>query len=315
MQKRKFITSSKMKTLSLLLVMSLFVTLSTGCSGLNDAAFAGTVMNRHDEGSEENSDAEPLTPPEMFSYVDAQGNTYEAIVDQRVTKCFYDWSKLKHKKGSQKIKYDDGTYTIEKGVDVSHHNGVIDWRKVKAQGYKFAFLRLGYRGYGKEGNLMVDKQFQTSFKAARKAGMKLGVYFFSQAINEKEAIEEAELTLRELNNSKLDLPVVFDPELIPEDDARTDEVDGEQFTKNAVAFCERIKKAGYKPMIYTNLYWEASMFDLYELEKYPIWYADYRPTPQTPYRFEYWQFSESGKVAGIHGGADLDVRFVKKKKK
>ena len=273
----------------------------------------GTESETESEVKEEESSPTPSELPETFSYVDAKGNYFVAIVDQRVEKVSYDWDKLKHREGSDKIAYDDGEYTIVKGVDVSHHNGVIDWEKVRSQGYEFAILRLGYRGYGKEGSLNVDEQFQSSFKAARAAGMKLGVYFFSQAVNEKEAIEEAELTLRELNNSKLELPVVYDPELITDDDARTDEVSGQQFTKNTIAFCERIKEAGYRPMVYSNLFWEASLFDLYELRDYSIWYADYQPVPQTPYRFEYWQYSEKGHVEGISGGADLDVMFVKKK--
>ena len=298
-----------------LLSVALIAVLTVGC-GVKEMPKADSESDTTEEAdSGTTEEPAPTDLPETFSYVDAHGNYFVAVVDQRVEKVQYDWTKLKHKENSDKISYDDGEYTIIKGVDVSHHNGVIDWEKVKSQGYEFAILRLGYRGYGKEGSLNVDEQFQSSFKAARAAGMKLGVYFFSQAINEKEAIEEAELTLRELNNSKLELPVVYDPELITDDDARTDEVGGTQFTKNTIAFCEKIKEAGYKPMVYSNLYWEATLFDLYELKDYPIWYADYRPEPQTPYRFEYWQYSESGEVEGISGGADLDVMFVKKKKK
>ena len=123
------------------------------------------------------------------------------------------------------------------------------------------------------------------------------------------------LTLTELNNSKLDLPVFFDPELITNDKARTDGLSGKQFTQNTIAYCERIREAGYQPAIYSNLYWEARLFDLYELRDYPIWYADYQAVPQTPYDFKFWQYSESGSVGGITGGTDLDVMFVKKKKK
>ena len=301
----------RFSTMARLLCMCLFVMLLCGCD-INGATIVGSVgIDPFEDNGEVDESSEPLPTPEVFSYVDAQGNRYEALVDQRVERVVYDWNYLIHKKGSDKIKFNDKNYSIIKGVDVSHHNGTIDWKKVKKQGYKFAILRIGYRGYGQSGTLMVDKQFQTSFKAARKAGMKHGVYFFSQAIGEEEAIEEAELTLRELNNSKLDLPVVYDPELITNDNARTDGVTGEQFTKNTIAFCERIKKAGYKPMVYSNLYWEATLFDLYELRDYPIWYADYQAVPQTPYRFEFWQYSESGNVDGITGGTDLDVMFVK----
>ncbi|MBO6108780.1 MAG: glycoside hydrolase family 25 protein [Eubacterium sp.] len=258
-----------------------------------------------DKGNEGSSGVETIT------YRDVEGNEFVMDVDPDVKKHDYDLSKLKHREGSDKISFDDGKYTIRKGVDVSHHNGVVDWEKVKKAGYTFAFLRLGYRGYGKDGQLMVDREFQSSFKRARAAGMKLGVYFFSQAINEKEAVEEAKLVLRELNNSKLDLPVVFDPENIKNDEARTDNVDGDQFTKNTLAFSKVIKEAGYKPAIYCNMHWEDQMLDLGQLSDLPIWYADYCAKPQTPYRFTFWQYSESGKVDGISGNADLNVWFVK----
>ncbi len=300
------------KTLCICLVAVTFICM--GC-GLSQMPKPGENEGIFYKKKTEDPDASPTPLPETFGFVDAHGREFLAIVDQRVKKVSYDWSKLKHKKGSDKITYDDGEYTIVKGVDVSHHNGTIDWNKVKKQGYEFAILRLGYRGYGTDGTLNVDEQFQTSFKAARKAGMKLGVYFFSQAVNEQEALEEAELTLTELNNSKLDLPVFFDPELITNDKARTDGLSGKQFTQNTIAYCERIREAGYQPAIYSNLYWEARLFDLYELRDYPIWYADYQAVPQTPYDFKFWQYSESGSVDGITGGTDLDVMFVKKKKK
>ena len=269
-----------------------------------------------EEKPEETAAPEETLEPAILVYYDAEGNRFEMIIDSRVEKHPYDWKKLEHTLGSPKLpeSYKDDTYKTRKGVDVSHHNGVIDWNQVKKAGYDFAFLRLGYRGYGKEGKLMVDREFQSSFKNARAAGIDLGVYFFSQAINEKEAIEEAKLVLTELNNSKLELPVVFDPEFIKTDTARTDDVTKAQFTRNTIAFCEEIKKAGYQPAIYSNLYCEDHMFDLSQLSDYPIWYADYKEEPQTPYRFTYWQYSEKGEVPGIPGDADLNLEFVKKKK-
>lgn len=278
----------------------------------------GSDQNKEQETetTEAPDTAEPVPTPETLIYYDVEGNRYEMVIDDRVTKHPYDWTYLTHTPGGKKLPedYDDGTYTIRHGVDVSHHNGAIDWEKVKKAGYKFAFLRLGYRGYGGEGKLCVDNEFQSSFKKARAAGIDLGVYFFSQAVNEAEAREEADLVLRELNNSKLELPVVFDPEYIREDTARTDGVSKEQFTKNTLAFCKKIEKAGYQPAIYSNLYCEDHMFDLSQLEAYPIWYADYRPEPQTPYRLTYWQYSESGDVPGVSGKCDLDVEFILKKK-
>ena len=111
---------------------------------------------------------------------------------------------------------------------------------------------------------------------------------------------------------KLDLPVVYDPESILDAEARTDDVSGEQFTKNTVAFTKAIKDAGYEPMVYSNMLWEAFELDLKELPDIPIWYADYEPLPQTPYDFTMWQYSNEGNVKGISGVVDLDIQLFAK---
>jgi GH25 family lysozyme M1 (1,4-beta-N-acetylmuramidase) len=198
------------------------------------------------------------------------------------------------------------------GVDVSHHQHYIDWEKVKAQGYEFAILRIGYRGYGKTGSLNRDKEFERNLQNAHAAGLDVGVYFFAQAINEEEAREEAELVLEILNGRSLELPVVYDPESILDAEARTDNVSGEQFTKNTQVFCEIIKNAGYEPMVYSNMLWEAYELDLTQLQGIPVWYADYEPLPQTPYHFEYWQYTNEGTVDGISGGVDLNIQMMLK---
>lgn len=144
--------------------------------------------------------------------------------------------------------------------------------------------------------------------------MDVGVYFFSQAVNEKEASQEAEFVLENLQGYELQLPVVYDPESILDDEARTDDVTGAQFTKNTIVFCEKIKEAGYQPMIYSNMLWEAFQFDLEQLAAYPIWYADYEPLPQTPYAFDIWQYSNEGIVDGIDSAVDLDIQLFQGKK-
>ena len=204
-----------------------------------------------------------------------------------------------------KLIYTDGDYLL--GVDVSHHQGDIDWDAVKSAGYDFAILRIGYRGYGKEGTLNQDREFENYYKGARDAGLMVGVYFFAQAINEDEAKEEADFVLEILSGRELDLPVVYDPESILDDEARTDDVSGEQFTANTGVFCETIAADGYKPMIYANMLWEAFELDLEQLSEYPLWYADYEPVPQTPYDFVIWQYTNEGSVPGISGVCDLDI--------
>ena len=202
---------------------------------------------------------------------------------------------------------ENADYRFRRGVDVSHHSGEIDWEQVKESGIDFAILRLGYRGYGEDGVLNPDRQFQTNYEKATAAGLDVGAYVFSQAVNETEAREEAALVLSELDGRPLSLPVVFDPESIKDANARTDSVSREQFTDNTIAFCEMIREAGYDVMIYSNMIWEAEMLDLSRLEGIPVWYADYEPYPQSPYAFTFWQYSESGHVPGIDGDVDLNL--------
>jgi len=223
-------------------------------------------------------------------------------------------------------------YRMLQGIDVSKHNGVIDWNKVRASGIDFAFIRIAYRGYGSAGNLREDERARENLLGAKAAGLKVGVYIFSQAVNESEAVEEADFVLGllekygnttadtpedssrlqgdALKGLPLDLPVIFDPETIRNDVARTDNVTGEQFTENALAFCSRIKEAGYEAGIYSNMIWEDYYFDLSELAEYPVWYADYGSLPQTPYQFTWWQYTEKEHVDGVENAVDRNVWFL-----
>ena len=246
----------------------------------------------------------------ILEFVDAFGNPYKVKINPDIARKKYRDKNFSYKEG--KMIYKDDKYSSRLGVDVSHHQGKIDWEKVKEDGYEFAIIRIGYRGYGTEGTLKLDNRFHENIKDAQRAGLDVGVYFFAQAINEEEALEEAEFVLKHLKGYKLELPVAYDPESILYDEARTDDVTGEQFTKNAKVFCKRIRKAGYEPMIYSNMLWEAYELDLEKLSDYPIWYADYEPLPQTPYDFVMWQYTSSGTVDGIKGRGELNIQFVGK---
>ena len=262
-------------------------------------------------GQEDQSDPEEDL---KLDYVDAYGKHYTAVINPDLKMHSYDPDCLK-RKGKNGISYKgDENYRIRRGLDVSFHQGNINWKKVKKAGYEFAFIRVGARAYGKEGQLISDTQFEANIKGAQKAGLDVGVYFFSQAVNKKEALEEAKLTIKRLKGYKLQLPVVFNPEKIRGDKARTDKVSGKQFTDNTIAFCEKIKKAGYDPMIYSNMVWEDQIFEMERLQDYPFWYADYEKKPQTPYDFTFWQYTEKGTAPGIDGNVDLDVEFIKEKK-
>jgi GH25 family lysozyme M1 (1,4-beta-N-acetylmuramidase) len=194
------------------------------------------------------------------------------------------------------------------GVDVSRYQGNIDWSRAAADGVEFAIVRMGYRGYD-TGKLMADEFFEANMRGALRAGVRVGVYFFSQAVNEAEAVEEAEMVLAGIAPYDVSFPVVFDIEEISGQNARTDALTTEEVTNIAIAFCERIGQAGCTPMIYANPKWFVSRMDLDRLEPYAKWLAQYYKTPAYPYAFSIWQFSGSGSVDGIEGNVDLDLAF------
>lgn len=247
--------------------------------------------------------------PEILDFVDALGEHHQTEILNEVPKHEYDLDSFRHE--GDRLYYDEDTFTSRLGLDVSHHQGYINWEKVKNAGYDFAILRIGYRGYGQTGSINLDKLFDENIKNAHDAGIDVGVYFFSQAINEQEAKEEAEFVIEHLKGYELELPVVYDPESILNDEARTDNVSGEQFTKNTILFCKMISDAGYEPMIYSNMLWEAFKFDMEKVCQYPFWYADYEKLPQTPYDFMYWQYTDVGNVDGVQGIVDIDIELKK----
>nr|MCR5624788.1 glycoside hydrolase family 25 protein [Lachnospiraceae bacterium] len=194
-------------------------------------------------------------------------------------------------------------------VDVSFYQGSIDWKQVKKAGVTFAILRIGYRGYS-NGTLCRDSKFDEYYKGAKAAGIKVGAYIFSQAINRKEAREEANFCLKILNGRKLDYPIMYDPESILYAKARTDNVTGEQFTKNTKTFCRTIDEAGYEFGVYANLKWQAYKLEMHKIKDIPMWYADYEKKPQTPYAFTYWQYSSQASIPGISGRCDINIEMV-----
>ena len=246
---------------------------------------------------------------EMLNFVDVFGEEYQVEILPEVEKHSYQLEAFHH--NGDLLSYEgDERYNYRLGIDVSHHQGTIDCKMVKSSGIDFAFLRIGYRGYGETGNVCLDQQFFYNIENAQKVGIDVGVYFFSQAINEEEAKEEAEFVIKNLEGYELQLPVVYDPESILDAEARTDSVTGEQFTKNTIVFCDLIKEAGYEPMIYSNMLWEAYQYDLTQLTHLPIWYADYEAEPQTPYYFTFWQYTNEGSVNGVAGIVDMDIELI-----
>ena len=200
--------------------------------------------------------------------------------------------------------------TLHKGIDVSSWQGAINWNEVKAAGIEFVFIRCGYRGLT-TGKLMQDGRFTDYMYGAKAAGLKVGVYIFSQAITKAEAVEEAEFMLRLVSGYSIDLPLVFDLEHCNGGRFTAAGLSKRENTDMAIAFCQRIEQAGYQSMVYSN----PSMLrnDFYPNELGRLWLANFTTkTEYTDRSYEYWQCSDIGTVNGISTGVDLDFWFESK---
>lgn len=209
--------------------------------------------------------------------------------------------------GRGRVSYNDSTVSAYTGIDVSVFQGDIDWNAVKNDGIDFVMLRVGYRGYGTKGIIGEDANFKKNYEGAKEAGLKVGAYFFSQALNEKEAAEEANFVLDTVKDYPLDYPIAFDWEFVRNDEARTNGMSSESITTCAKSFCEVIAQAGYTPLIYFNRETGYFSYDLTLVKDIGFWLAEYYDTPSFYYNYKMWQYSESGSVDGINGEVDMNI--------
>ncbi len=194
------------------------------------------------------------------------------------------------------------------GIDVSEFQHDINWEDVKASGIEFAMIRAGFRG-STEGGLFEDSNVYTNIQGALDNGIEVGLYFFSQAISEDEAREEADYIANIASAYNITYPIVFDWERNEEADSRTADITPQQVTSFASAFCKQTVAKGYTPMIYYNEYYGYMLYDLSEFTDYKMWYVQYSDVPVFHYKFDMWQYTESGYIDGIDGTVDLNVYF------
>ncbi len=230
---------------------------------------------------------------------------------QGAKKNTYENENFKTDENGYKAYYIDGKKASYTGIDLSEYQGDIDFEAVKNSGVDYVMLRLGGRYYSDEGLLFVDMQFDTYFDEAKKAGLDVGVYFFSQATDVSEAKDEARFIIRKLEGRKLDYPIAFDWETIEGDTARTDYVTETELTDMAIAFCDTINEAGYRSMIYSNTTLMYFTYQLERLKDYDFWIADYEVYPSMYYLFTMWQYDTNGQVDGIDGAVDLNICLKK----
>ncbi len=210
-------------------------------------------------------------------------------------------------------RYTGSAYTVYDGIDVSEHQGLIDWEAVAAEGIDFAIIRAGYRGYS-EGGLFVDDYFSENMNGAIENGIDIGIYFFSQAISPEEAVEEADFLVEEMlslyTHETFALPIFYDWESIGNDSARTDGLEGEIITECALAFCARLEELGYTPGVYAYRNLGYFSYDLPRMTHLAWWVAALNDYPDFYYKHSFWQYSITGAVAGIDGDVDRNMMFV-----
>lgn len=197
------------------------------------------------------------------------------------------------------------------GIDVSSHNGSIDWKAVANSGVDYVIIRCGYRGYG-SGVLVEDSKFRTNIQGAINAGLKVGVYFFSQALNEIEAVEEASMVLNSISGYKITFPIFLDVEYSNSaKNGRADGLNVSQRTAVCNAFCKTITNAGYRAGVYANKDWLNNHIDPSKFSSSTkIWLAQYAKKPSYSGRYEMWQYSSTGSISGISGNVDLNMSYL-----
>lgn len=246
-------------------------------------------------------------PGEFIRHLKA--SSYIVPINEHLPVCSWD-SSLFVKDEQGRMRYADDTVTTYFGVDVSSWQGNVDWHKLKAQGVHFAFLRVGYRGY-ESGVINPDTKFEENIKGALDAGIHVGVYFFSQALDGDEAYAEALYVLDKIKDYNITFPVVFDWETVSSSTARTNNMDTEKLCQAANVFCNTVADAGYIPMVYCNQNVSLLYYELSRIQAFDFWYAEYKDQPTFYYDFDIWQYSASAKLDGVPDALiDVNISFV-----
>ena len=191
------------------------------------------------------------------------------------------------------------------GIDVSYYQGEIDWQQVREADVEFAFVRLGYRRSA-DGVLGEDEMARKNLREAADAGLKVGAYFFSQAITPEEAREEDRFALSILGEFPLDLPLAYDWETV-QGSERTTDMNRQTLTDCVEAFCSEVEAEGYDTMVYFNRDLSNTLLDIRKLGGRSVWFAMYDTYPNAPCKPDYWQYTDKGTVPGIEGYVDFNL--------
>ena len=242
----------------------------------------------------------------LVTYQD--GSTEWVEINDKLAVNSYDTAKFVYQNPQMKY-YVNGKQASWFGVDISSKQGIVDFEKLKKAGVDFVMIKVGGRGYS-SGNIVLDSSYKDYMNGAKNAGLGIGVYFYSQAVDKDEACEEAETLLELIKDYPVKYPVVFDMESVEGDVARTDALDVSTRTELARIFLKTIKAEGYTPMLYGDKEWLVTKLDLEKLQDYDVWLSQETDTPDYPYEYTMWQYNKSGTVSGISGTAGLNISLV-----
>lgn len=262
---------------------------------------------REAQKEEEEKEQDPSRDGKHTKVTLANGEEEWVLINPYLEQNTYDYTKLKMK--NDLASYADGKTFSYVGADLSKYNGEVDFVTLKQSGISFVMLRLGMRGYG-SGEIMLDEKFTDYMTKASEAGLDIGVYFYSQALTEEEAAQEADFVIQNLANYQITYPVAFDMEYVPNDTARVEALNREEKTKVAKVFLDTVKNAGYKPMVYGTKEWLLKQVDLTKLTDYDIWLSQQEEVPDYPYKFQMWQYTGEGSLVGADGDLNLNISFV-----
>lgn len=253
---------------------------------------------------------DPSTDGKHTLVTTPEGKEEWVLISPYLTKNTYDFTKMEEKAGLKRY-MENGRKLSYVGVDISKQTGSVNFAGLKAAGVDYVMIRLGGRGYS-SGQITLDENFKANIEGAIAAGLDIGVYFYSQAINQDEAIQEANFVVQNLDPYKgnVKYPVAFDMEFVSNDEARIDGLSREDRTSVAVSFLEGVKAAGYVPMFYGDKEWLIKEIDLAKLKDYDVWLAQEEDIPDYPYQYAMWQYSTKGVVNGITGDANLNICFI-----
>lgn len=284
--------------------------LANGKTSVYDMTDKENLKDKEGSDSDQDTAEKAQDDQEVVSSIQvkhADGTREEVELSEDIPRNQYDFSKLTYQNPLMNY-YEDGKLVSKCGVDISANQGDVDFRKLKSAGCDFVMIKVGARGYS-SGNIVMDEYCVDNLKAAKNAGMNIGVYFCSQAVTKAEAKEEADELLDVIAGYNVKYPVVFAMENVDDDVARIEALDTAGRTQVAKTFMDRVGDAGYTPMIYGDLEWLLTMVDMEELQDYDVWYAQDSDKPDYPYRFGMWQYDSDATIKGITGNATMIISF------